>query len=498
MDHPIESLDENTQILERREKLSALRRAQKSAFPNDFTPRDTAQDIHTALGHETKAALEEMSHPYAIAGRIMLKRVMGKASFITIQDRSGRIQIYLRQDEIENYEAFKHFDLGDIVGVTGKAFKTNTGELSIHAADIRLLTKALRPLPDKFHGLSDQEQRYRKRYVDLIMNPEVREVFRIRSAIIEGIRSFLKARDYIEVETPMLHIIPGGASAKPFETHHNALDMDMFLRIASELHLKRLVVGGFERVFEINRTFRNEGVSTRHNPEFTMIEFYEAYATYKDLIKLTEELMPFLAKEVLGTTKLTYQGVEFDFSQPFQKMTMLESILHFNPEFTLTDLTEDFSARTLAKKLGLSPEATSGLGKIQTEIFEKTVEHRLIQPTFITEYPAEVSPLARRNDDNPFITDRFEFFISGRELANGFSELNDAEDQAERFRAQVAAKDAGDEEAMFYDADYVEALEYGMPPTAGQGIGIDRLTMLFTNAPSIRDVILFPHMRPLT
>ncbi len=448
----------------------------ENKFPNNFKPAHLAQDIHATLGSKSKEDLAAEIHEFSVAGRIMLKRVMGKASFITIQDRSGRIQTYLKQDEIANYEAFTHFDFGDIVGITGKAFRTNTGELSLHAHSIQLLTKSLRQLPDKFHGLSDHEIRYRKRYLDLMVNPEVREVFRIRAAITDGIREFLKARDYLEVETPMLHVIPGGASAKPFETHHNALNLDMYLRIASELHLKRLVVGGFDRVFEINRTFRNEGVSTRHNPEFTMIEFYEAYADYKDLMKLTEELLPFLTQKIFGKTDLPYQGQIIEFKAPYTKMTMKEAVKKFNPHVNV--------------------DALEGLAL--NEYFEDTVEQHLIQPTFITEYPIEVSPLARRNDENPAITDRFEFFIAGRELANGFSELNDAVDQAERFHAQVAAKEAGDEEAMFYDADYVEALEYGMPPTAGEGIGIDRLVMLFTDSPSIRDVILFPHMRPLS
>lgn len=486
----------NIQVAERWQKLAELRVSEKTAFPNDFKPRNLAREVAETLGHQSKEELAAGPRQvFRVAGRVMLKRVMGKASFITIQDRSGSIQLYVRGEDVSNYEAFKHWDLGDIVGAEGFAFRTNTGELSLHATEIKLLVKALQPLPDKFHGLSDQELRYRKRYVDLIVNPEVREIFRVRAAITDGIREFLKARDYLEVETPMLHVIPGGASAKPFATHHNALDMDMFLRIASELHLKRLIVGGFERVFEINRTFRNEGVSTRHNPEFTMIEFYEAYATYKDLMDLTEALLRFLATKVLGTTKLNYQGASFDLSLPFSKMTVLEAICHFNPDLSPMDLNDIEKAKAIAKNLGIAIEPHVGLGKIQIEIFEKTAEHRLIQPTFITEYPAEVSPLARRNDDNPFITDRFEFFIGGRELANGFSELNDAEDQAERFRAQVAAKNAGDEEAMFYDADYVEALEYGMPPTAGEGIGIDRLVMFFTDSPSIRDVILFPHMR---
>ncbi len=489
--------DENAQIAERRQKLAALRQAEFCAFPNDYQPTHGAAALHEQFSKQGKEALAELAQTVSLAGRIMLKRVMGKASFITIQDRSGRMQIYLRQDEIANYEAFKHWDLGDIVGVKGLVFRTNAGELSVHASEIKLLTKALRPLPDKFHGLSDHEQRYRKRYLDLIMNQDVRRVFEMRTAIIDGIREFLKSRDYLEVETPMMQAIPGGAAAKPFETFHNALDLPMFLRISPELYLKRLIVGGLERVFEINRNFRNEGLSTRHNPEFTMIEFYQAYATYQDLIQLTEALLPYLAQKVLGSTTVHYQGRPFDLSQPFVKMTVLEAILKYCPEAKLQDLQDLEQARILAQKLGITPSKGAGLGKIQIEIFEEVAEHQLMDPTFITEYPAEVSPLARRNDTNPFVTDRFEFFIGGREIANGFSELNDAEDQAERFRAQVTAKEAGDEEAMFYDGDYVEALEYGMPPTAGEGIGIDRLVMFLTDSPSIRDVILFPQMRPI-
>ena len=491
--------DETAQVLERKNKLSALRVQQKTAFPNDFKRNTLISYLHERYEQQSKEDLAIEASVFKVAGRIMLKRVMGKASFISIQDMSGRIQVYLRQDELADvYEAFKHWDLGDIVGVEGKVFRTNAGELSLHAAKINLLTKTIRPLPDKFHGLADQELRYRKRYVDLIMNAESRKVFMVRTKIIEGIRTFLKARDYMEVETPMLHMIPGGAAARPFETYHHALDMPMYLRIAPELYLKRLVVGGFEKVFEINRNFRNEGLSTRHNPEFTMIEFYEAYADYKDLMQLTEALIPWLAETVLGTTQLTYQGQAYDLRQPFQKMTVLEAILHYNPELSLAALQDIVSAKAIAKKLGIEPDPQAGLGKIQIEIFEKTAEEKLLQPTFITEYPAEVSPLARPNDANPFVTDRFEFFIAGRELANGFSELNDPEDQAERFRKQMEAKTAGDLEAMFYDADYIEALEYGLPPTAGEGIGIDRLVMFFTDAASIKDVILFPHMRPVS
>jgi lysyl-tRNA synthetase, class II len=489
--------DENTQISERRAKLAELRKQNKVAFPNTFKRDTLAVFIHDHFADKSKEDLSSETHEYALAGRIMLKRVMGKASFITIQDMSGRIQAYLRQDELSDvYESFKHWDLGDIVGVKGRVFRTNAGELSIHATQLQLLTKAIRPLPDKFHGLSDQELRYRKRYVDLMMNIDTRRVFMVRSKIIEGIREFLSQRGYLEVETPMMHILPGGAAAKPFATHHHALDLPMYLRIAPELYLKRLVVGGFEKVFEINRNFRNEGLSTRHNPEFTMLEFYEAYSDYKDLIQLTEDLLHGLAQKILGTTKINYQGEVYDLNQPFQKMTVLEAITHYAPEIKKADLEDLKSASAIAKKLGIEIPKHAGLGKVQIELFEKIAEHRLMAPTFITEYPAEVSPLARRNEDNPFITDRFEFFIAGRELANGFSELNDAEDQAERFRAQVDAKKSGDDEAMFYDADYVEALEYGLPPTAGEGIGIDRLVMFFTDSPSIRDVILFPHMRP--
>ncbi len=489
--------DENSQILERRQKLVALRAAAVTAFPNDFVPEHAAGALQGEFAGQDKEALVALATTVSLAGRVMLKRVMGKASFITIQDRSGRMQIYLRQDELSNYEAFKHWDLGDIVGVRGLIFRTNAGELSVHASEIKLLTKALRPLPDKFHGLADHEQRYRKRYLDLTMNQEVRRVFEMRTAIIDGVRDFLKARDYLEVETPMMQAIPGGAAAKPFETFHNALDLPMFLRISPELYLKRLIVGGLERVFEINRSFRNEGLSTRHNPEFTMIEFYQAYATYVDLMALTEALLPYLAQKVLGSTTVSYQGRDFDLSQPFAKITVLEAILKYCPEATLADLQDLERAQALANRLGIKLSKGGGLGKVQIEIFEEVAEHQLIDPTFITEYPAEVSPLARRNDVNPFVTDRFEFFIGGRELANGFSELNDAEDQAERFKAQVDAKAAGDEEAMFYDADYVEALEYGMPPTAGEGIGIDRLVMFLTDSASIRDVILFPQLKPV-
>lgn len=490
------ALSENEIIELRRNKLAELRKA-GSAFPNNFRRDSLANELFENFGALDKEQLEEKQIACKIAGRVLTRRLMGKASFIHIQDMSGKIQAYVRGNDLPEgvYEQFKHWDMGDIVGVEGVLFKTKTGELSVKASDIKLLTKSLRPLPDKFHGLHDVETRYRQRYLDLIVNQDSRNVFLIRTKIIEGIRKFLLARNFMEVETPMMQVIPGGAAARPFVTKHNALDMELFLRIAPELYLKRLVVGGFERVFEINRNFRNEGLSTRHNPEFTMLEFYQAYADYHDLIDLTEELMRTLAQDVIGNTTIHYQGHDYDFAQPFQRISLFDSILHFNPEISKDMLSDFDKAKALAKQLGIDVKPTYGLGKVQTEIFEKVVEEKLMQPTFITEYPAEVSPLARRNDENPFVTDRFEFFVGGRELANGFSELNDPEDQAERFQQQVAEKDAGDLEAMHYDADYINALEYGLPPTAGEGIGIDRLVMLFTDSASIRDVILFPHMR---
>jgi lysyl-tRNA synthetase class 2 len=428
----------------------------------------------------------------------MAKRVMGKASFIQLQDMSGRIQIFLQRDSLPEgvYQNFKTWDVGDIVGAEGALFKTKTGELSVRADAIRMLTKSLRPLPEKFHGLADQETRYRQRYVDLIMNEVSRNTFRMRSHVVQFIREYLNDKDFLEVETPMMQAIPGGATARPFSTFHNALDMDLFLRVAPELYLKRLVVGGYERVYEINRNFRNEGLSTRHNPEFTMLEFYQSYADFNDLMDLTEDLLRSMAQELLGSTVIDYQGSQYDFGKPFRRISVRDSILHFNPELTTEDVDDIDRAKAVAANLKIPLKDSYGLGKIQIEIFEKTVEGQLDDPTFITAYPTEVSPLARRNDDNPFITDRFEFFVGGREIANGFSELNDAEDQAERFRQQVADKDAGDLEAMHYDHDYIRALEHGMPPTAGEGIGIDRLVMLFTDSASIRDVLLFPHMRP--
>ena len=490
------TLDENKLIALRREKLKTLRETGQ-AFANDFRRDALAADLLDRFADLSSEALEEKDVLVNLAGRLMTKRVMGKASFANMQDMSGRIQIFLQRDTLAEgaYEAFKSWDLGDIISVNGRLFKTKTGELSVRVETVRLLTKSLRPLPEKFHGLTDPETIYRQRYLDLIMNEESRRVFTLRSAVIRHIRAFLDERGFLEVETPMMQVIPGGARARPFITHHNALDMDLYLRIAPELYLKRLVVGGFERVYEINRSFRNEGLSTKHNPEFTMIEFYQAYADYHDLMDLTETLIRSISTHLLKSQQIEYQGKTYDLSQPFKRMTVAESILSFNPELTLTALYDLSQVKSYASKLGIKISPNDGLGKLQTEIFEKTVEDQLMEPTFITEYPAEVSPLARRNDQNPFITDRFEFFIAGRELANGFSELNDPEDQAERFKRQVEDKDSGDDEAMHFDADYIKALEYGMAPTAGEGIGIDRLVMFFTDSPSIRDVILFPHMR---
>jgi len=498
----ISAEEENKLIAQRREKLNVLRAAAReaggTAFPNTFRRDALAGELLDHYQNKTKEELEDMNIQVAVAGRMMAKRIMGKASFSQLQDMSGRIQLFVQRDSLPEgvyNEQFKKWDIGDIVGASGVLFKTKTGELSVKVDDIQLLTKSLRPLPDKFHGLSDTEIRYRQRYIDLIMNQEVKESFYLRTSIIKFIRNYFDTNGFIEVETPMMQVIPGGATARPFETYHNALSLPMYLRIAPELYLKRLVVGGFERVYEINRNFRNEGVSTRHNPEFTMLEFYQAYADYNDLMDITEDLLRQLAKDLLGTTDVRSEGNTYDFGSPFARMTVFDSILHFNPEIKADALSDLDSARELAKSLGIKIKDSYGLGKVQIEIFEKTVEHRLMDPTFITEYPTEVSPLARRNDKNHFVTDRFEFFVGGREIANGFSELNDAEDQAERFRQQVEEKDAGDNEAMHFDADYVRALEFGLPPTAGEGIGIDRLVMLLTDSPSIRDVILFPHMR---
>ena len=490
--------DENKLIAQRREKLNAIRE-QGIAFPNDFRRNVVAGELHAHYAEMDGGELETRNVRAKVAGRLMSRRVMGKASFAHLQDMSGRIQLFVQRDLLgtEEYAWFKkELDIGDIVGVSGQLFKTKTGELSIKVEQLRLLTKSLRPLPEKWHGLADTESRYRQRYLDLIMNEAARETFRVRTQLVQAIRDFLNHRAFLEVETPMMQAIPGGAVARPFVTHHNALDMQLFLRIAPELYLKRLVVGGLESVYEINRNFRNEGLSTRHNPEFTMLELYQAYADYRDLMDLTETLLRELAERVLGSTQLQYQGETYDLAQPFQRLTVRESILQFNPELSGEDLDSVERARAVAERLGIHLKDGYGLGKLQIEIFEKTVEARLMQPTFITAYPTEVSPLARQSDDDPFVTDRFEFFVGGREIANGFSELNDPEDQAERFRRQVADKEAGDLEAMHFDADYICALEHGMPPTAGEGIGIDRLVMLFTDAPSIRDVLLFPHMRP--
>ncbi|EEQ07363.1 lysine--tRNA ligase [Yersinia bercovieri] len=489
----------NSELQARREKLAVLRE-KGIAFPNDFRREHLSDQLHAEYGSKENEELEALNIEVTVAGRMMTRRIMGKASFVTLQDVGGRIQLYVSRDDLPEgvyNEEFKKWDLGDILGARGKLFKTKTGELSIHCSELRLLTKALRPLPDKFHGLADQETRYRQRYLDLIANDESRNTFKVRSQVMSGIRSFMVEKGFMEVETPMMQVIPGGASARPFVTHHNALDIDMYLRIAPELYLKRLVVGGFERVFEINRNFRNEGVSPRHNPEFTMMELYMAYADYKDLIVLTEELFRTLTENILGSSVVQYGEQTFDFGKPFVKLTMKEAICKYRPETNVADLDDMGKAVTIAESLGIKVEKSWGLGRVQCEIFEETAESHLIQPTFITEYPAEVSPLARRNDDNPFITDRFEFFIGGREIGNGFSELNDAEDQAQRFADQVSAKEAGDDEAMFYDEDYVTALEHGLPPTAGLGIGIDRMVMLFTNSHTIRDVILFPAMRPV-
>ena len=486
--------DENRLIAQRRDKLNAIK-AQRNAFPNSFRRSDYAADIHSSYADKDKEALAELAKEACVAGRIIRMR----GPFIVIQDMTGQIQLYLNIKEFPEDERaeIKSWDLGDIIGTQGHIFRTDKGELSIRVKEITLLTKSLRPLPDKHKGLTDTEVRYRQRYVDLIANEDARETFIIRSRIVSAIRNFMNEQRYMEVETPMMQVIPGGAVARPFITHHNSLDQDMYLRIAPELYLKRLVVGGFERVFELNRNFRNEGLSTRHNPEFTMLEFYQAYADYHDLMSLTEEMLRKIAHEVIGSGKITYQDVELDFDKPFKHMTLLDAIVEKVDGVNLAQLENHEEVSALAKSMGIAVKDNWGAGKIQLEIFEEKVEESLQQPTFITEYPTEVSPLARRNDHNPAISDRFELFIGGREIANGFSELNDSEDQADRFKAQVAEKDAGDDEAMHFDQDYITALEYGMPPTAGEGIGIDRLVMLFTDSASIRDVLLFPHMRPV-
>jgi lysyl-tRNA synthetase class 2 len=486
----------NHLIAERRTKLERLRE-RGGAFPNDFRRDSTAEQLHLAWGSHPPEWFDAHPVRVSIAGRMMFKRVMGKASFAKLKDRSGLMQVFLQQDALgASYEEFKGWDVGDVVGAVGTLFKTKTGELTVKVERLRLLVKSLRPLPDKWHGLADVESRYRQRYVDLIMSDASREVFVRRTRIVQYLRSFLEALDFMEVETPMMQVIPGGAVAKPFVTHHNALDVDMYLRVAPELYLKRLVVGGFERVYELNRNFRNEGLSTRHNPEFTMLELYQAYADYRDLMDLVERLFQGLADSLLGTRQVSCQGETYDFGTAFRRVTVEDLVVHFNPGIERARLRDLEYLRGVCARLGIAPAAGDGPGKLQIEIFERTAEESLRQPTFVYAYPAEVSPLARRNDSDPFITDRFEFFVAGRELANGFSELNDPDDQAARFREQAARKSSGDEEAMFYDADYIRALEYGLPPTAGLGIGVDRLVMLFTDQPSIRDVVLFPHMRP--
>lgn len=503
-DTPAAEQDENKLIAERREKLQRLRAAPAPAFPNDFKPKDRAAQLHRAHGAAEKQTLDAgiaagRKVQASIAGRMMLKRVMGKASFATLQDATGRFQVYIAQGDVGEaaYDAFKHWDLGDIVAAEGHLFKTRTGELSIHASSIRLLTKSLRPLPDKFHGMQDQELKYRQRYVDLIMDDAARERFRARSATLAAMRAFMTGHGFMEVETPMLQPIAGGANARPFVTHHNALEQDMFLRIAPELYLKRLIVGGFERVFEVNRSFRNEGISVRHNPEFTMMEFYAAYWNYLDLMDFTEALLRDAARQAAGKLLLTYQGREVDLGQPFQRMTIRQALHAHTDIGARVDDAAELTGRL--KKLGFTEEknklASRSLASLQVMYFEEEVEQHLWQPTFIMEHPTELSPLARANDARPEVTERFELYITGREMANGFSELNDAEDQAARFQAQARAKDAGDDEAMFYDADFVRALEVGMPPTGGCGVGIDRLMMLLTDSPSIRDVILFPALR---
>ena len=488
--------EENKLVEERREKLRAARQAGGVVFPNDFRRADSASDLHGKHGSKSKEELEPLKAPATVAGRMVLKRVMGKASFATLQDGSGRIQIYVSNDATgaETHEAFKHWDLGDILGASGTLFKTKTGELTILASSVRLLTKSLRPLPEKFHGMTDQEMKYRQRYVDLIVSSSTRDVFTKRTKIVQALRAAMAEDGYLEVETPMMQPIPGGAVARPFRTHHNALDMELFLRIAPELYLKRLVVGGMEKVFEINRNFRNEGISTRHNPEFTMMEWYCAYEDCDYMMAHTEKLVR-RAAEALGSTSVTYQGRALDFGKPFERLPLPEAIRRQGIDGDLRD--RAFLASKL-KALGVDTQDGQGWGALQLMLFEAVAEKHCVQPTFVTEYPAEVSPLARRNDRDPELVDRFELFIDAKELANGFSELNDPEDQAERFREQARMKDAGDQEAMYYDADYIRALEYGLPPTAGGGLGIDRLAMILTDSPSIRDVILFPHMRPET
>ena len=497
---PEQTIDENSIIAERRSKLAHWR-TEGIAYPNDFVPEHRAGQLQKQFEVEDKAAVEEHNVNVSISGRMMLKRVMGKASFATVQDATGQIQFYINDEGVgaEVHEAFKHWDMGDIIAARGVLFKTNKGELSVRCCELRLISKSLRPLPDKFHGLADQELKYRQRYVDLIVSPDTRATFMRRSNAMSALRNFMMENNFMEVETPMLHAIPGGASAKPFKTHHNALDMEMFLRIAPELYLKRLIVGGFERVFEINRSFRNEGVSPRHNPEFTMMEFYAAYTNCEWMMDYTESVIREVTLRATGSAVLNYQGQELDLSKPFDRLTITAAIEKYAPEYIGTALDNEDFLRTELRKNGVKMDdpqiKNAGIGALQLALFEEVAEHLLWHPTFIIDYPIEVSPLARASDTKAGLTERFELFMTGREVANGFSELNDPEDQAARFMAQVAAKDAGDDEAMYYDADYIRALEYGMPPTGGCGIGIDRLMMLITDSPNIRDVLLFPHMR---
>jgi lysyl-tRNA synthetase class 2 len=489
--------EENPLVAERRRKLDALR-AEGQAFPNDFRKNAQADELHGAFGDWDPERFETEEVRVAVAGRIMAKRVMGKASFVRLQDMTGSIQLFLSRDELPQgvYQQFKSWDIGDIVGAEGTMFKTRTGELSVRANKLLLLTKSLRPLPEKYHGLSDTETRYRQRYVDLIMNEDSRRVFEMRTRMIRFMRDYLDARGFREVETPMMQILPGGANARPFVTHHNALHLDMYLRVAPELFLKRLVVGGLERVYEINRNFRNEGLSTRHNPEFTMLELYHAYADYQDMMALTEQMTRMMAESLLDTAELNFQDETLDLGPKFEVLTMEEAIMRHDPEVNAAHLRDPEYLRDRLRAMGVDPDKDDGAGALQTSLFEHVAEPNLRQPTFVTAFPAEVSPLARQNDNDPFITDRFELFLAGREIANGFSELNDPEEQAARFSAQAERKSQGDEEAMFFDADYIRALEYGMPPTGGLGVGVDRLVMLFTDSPSIRDVLLFPHLRP--
>ena len=494
-------VDENSIISDRRNKLDDLRK-NGIAFPNQFKPQHFSSELHKNYDGDDNETLQGKGIQVSVSGRMMLKRVMGKASFASIQDNDGRIQLYVARDFInsdsnpELYSQFKKWDLGDIIGAKGKLFKTRTNELTIEVTEIVLLTKSIRPLPEKFHGLSDQETKYRQRYVDLVVNEDTKQTFLNRSKIISNIRTFMEQHKFLEVETPMLHAIPGGATARPFETHHNALDMDMYLRIAPELYLKRLVVGGFDRVFEINRNFRNEGLSVRHNPEFTMMEFYAAYTEYKWLMSFTEDCIRDVTKRILGALKIKYQDKIIDFEKPFERLTLVQAVMKYSKDFKEDQLNDAGFIKSHLSSKGKKLPDNSGLGAYQLALFESEAEDKLWNPTYIVDYPTEVSPLARASDLDESVTERFELFIAGREIANGFSELNDAEDQANRFQKQVAAKDAGDEEAMYYDADFIRALEYGLPPTGGCGIGIDRLVMLLTDSPSIRDVILFPHMRP--